>query len=384
MIIYNKTWLKNLLLLNLIAKERELFSGDEFAKIKEKYPVGFYTPDFFIRVGLCVLTVVISTSTAGFFSLLFESIVGYGWLIFLGILNYIALHLVVKKKLHYRSGVDDALLWISFGFLAAAFAWASAVEQMDLNLAFSGYIFFLSLYLTLRFSDMIMSLVSYLACVGILFFAWQKMGSLGISTMPFVLMLFSGLIYWLVVSNLNNSKTLFYASSMIVLQVISLTTLYASGNYYMVKELVDMLNKTTNESIPFRWIFWIWTIILPVGYIYWGLLRKDVISLRVGLIVCIAAALTIRNYYHHMPLELVLISSGASILALAWYLTKYLKKPKHGFTYEDLSNDTLMDQLKIESLIISESSSGIGTPPTDTGTQMGGGKFGGGGASGGF
>jgi len=384
MIIYNKTWLKNLLLLNLIAKERELFSGDEFAKIKEKYPVGFYTPDFFIRVGLCVLTVVISTSTAGFFSLLFESIVGYGWLIFLGILNYIALHLVVKKKLHYRSGVDDALLWISFGFLAAAFAWASTVKQMDLNLAFSGYIFFLSLYLTLRFSDMIMSLVSYLACVGILFFAWQKMGSLGISTMPFVLMLFSGLIYWLVVSNLNNSKTLFYASSMIVLQVISLTTLYASGNYYMVKELVDMLNKTTNESIPFRWIFWIWTIILPVGYIYWGLLRKDVISLRVGLIVCIAAALTIRNYYHHMPLELVLISSGASILALAWYLTKYLKKPKHGFTYEDLSNDTLMDQLKIESLIISESSSGIGTPPTDTGTQMGGGKFGGGGASGGF
>lgn len=386
MIIYNKTWLSNLLLIKLVEKEYKEggLSGAELSSIKEKYPVEFYSPNFFIRAGLLILTMIISSNASGLLSFIFQSLEGYGLLILLGIINYISLHVVVRKKHHYNSGVDDALLWTSFGYLVGAYTLAVTLVNIDSYLVFSGFIFLLSLYLTLRFSDMVMSLVSYLACVGILFFAWQKIGTLGISTMPFVFMLFSGLIYWLFVTNLKSSKTLFYANSMIMLQAISLITLYASGNYYVVKELGDMLNKTSTEPIPFGLFFWIWTTILPIGYIYQGLLRKDVISIRVGLILCIAAALTIRNYYHLIPLELVFILSGTFILSISLYLTKYLKTPKHGFFYQDLSNDSLMDQLKIESLIISESSSEFGTPPTDNGTQMGGGKFGGGGASGKF
>jgi uncharacterized membrane protein YgcG len=171
---------------------------------------------------------------------------------------------------------------------------------------------------------------------------------------------------------------------MIVLQVIALITLYASGNYYIVKELGDLLNNSSSESIPFGWFFWIWTIIIPGVYIYRGLLQKDVICLRVGLISSVAAAVTVRNYYHLTPLEFVFIICGGLLLLISYYLTRYLKKPKHGFTYQQLSGESLIEKLQIESLIISETSSGIGDAPTDSGTQMGGGKFGGGGASGGF
>ncbi|SKB92373.1 hypothetical protein [Daejeonella lutea] len=386
MIIYNKTWLTNLLLIDLVEKEYEAdrVSGNEFNNIKAKYPVGFYTPNFFIRVGLFILTFIISQSISGFTVLLLGGSGGYVWLACLGILNYLALQTTVKNKFHYRSGVDDALLWITFIYLAAAYYDLTNAARFDSNLAFATFIFILSLYLTVRFSDLLMSLVAYLSCLGILFFAWQNIGPWGIATMPFTLMLFSALMYWLIRRSLKYSFTMFYANCMVVLQAISLITLYAAGNYFVVKELGDMLNKTSSESIPFGGLFWTWTLIVPLAYIYWGMLKRDTILIRSGLLLCIAAALTFRNYYHVMPLELALILSGTAVLFISWFLTKYLKDPKHGITYQDLSNDSLMDQLKIESLLISETSSGIGGAPSNTGTQMGGGKFGGGGASGGF
>ena len=102
------------------------------------------------------------------------------------------------------------------------------------------------------------------------------------------------------------------------------------------------------------------------------------------MILCIAAAITVRNYYHLTPLELVFITGGTLLLLISYYLTRYLKKPKHGITYQQLSGESLFEQLQIESFIISETSSGTGNAPANIGTQMGGGKFGGGGAGGKF
>ncbi len=351
------------------------------------YPVGLYTPNFFIRAGLFILTCVISAFSASFLSLYIlagDIIDTYGWLAFLGTLNYIALHMVVKKKFHYRSGVDDALLWISFGLFTTAFYWALEKAGMSSYLAVSLFVFLLGSFLAIRFADMLVTLIAYLGFFAFIFFSMQKIGPWGIALMPFALMLVSGLLYWLAQRSLTHSITLYYANSMIVLQTISLVTLYASGNYYMVKELGDMLNNTRSESIPFGWLFWILTSILPIAYIVFGLKKKDPVLIRVGLLLCIAACLTFRNYYHIMPLELVLILCGTLVLVVSWLLTNYLKTPKYGFTYRDLSNNNLIDELKLESLIISESSSGIGNAPANTGTQMGGGKFGGGGASGEF
>ena len=386
MIIYNKVWLLNAMLLELVEKENKegTISNAEMNRIKGKYPVEFYSPNFFIRVGLFIITVVIWGAVQGLLNLLLRDLgynSGYALIIFMGVLSYSALIIIVEKKSHYRSGVDDALLWLTLLSLVSAFNQGLFIAPLYEDQALSLFIFLLSLLLTLRSSDMIMGLVCYLSLFALIYFSMQKMGPLGIAAMPFILMLLSGMTYWLVCRNINHQKALYYTNPLDILQIISLITLYASGNYYLVKELGDRLNNTTSESIPFGWYFWIWTIIVPVIYIYRGLSRKDVICLRVGLIMCIAAAVTVRNYYHIIPLELVFILGGTFVLLISYYLTNYLKRPKHGFTYQQQTAESHLGQLQIESLIISETSSGIGNAPQNTGTQMGGGKFGGGGAS---
>ena len=386
MVIYNRFWLSNLLLRDLVEKEHAdgLISDSELTKIKMKYPVGFYSPNIFIRAGLLVLTAVISIFSCALLTLLFSGPTGiplnYAWFFFLGVMNYLALEFIVIKKFHFRSGVDDALLWISFGLCIQAYWSANEAGNSSTDIAFCAVVCVLSLYLTLRFADMLMSLVCYLALFALIYFSWQKIGPVGIATMPFILMLFSGIVYGFARA-LNRQKTTFYTNCITVLQAISLVTVYASGNYYLVKELGDMLNNTKSQSIRLDWFFWTWTMTLPLAYIYWGIRRRDVIPIRIGLLLCVGAAYTLWHYNQNMPLELVLVLAGSLVLAVSWYLTKYLKIPRNGFTYEDLSGNTLMEQLKIESLIVSESSSGIGTTPVNTGTQMGGGKFGGGGAS---
>ncbi|WP_423149654.1 hypothetical protein [Rubrolithibacter danxiaensis] len=389
MIIYNKTWLSNLLLINQVEKEFEagLITNQELRNIKEKYPVGFYSPNLFIRAGLFLLTLIISIFSSGFLSLILADahvIESYGWLIFLALVHYIALEFLVQTKFHFRSGADDALLWITFGLLTAAFVWAGSNKNADNYLRISGFIFILSAILSLRFSDVLMSAVCCLSCLAFLFFAWQKMGGLGLTTLPFILMFSSGLIYWFVRKNAGSTKTKFYAGSLVVLQAISLITLYLAGNYFFVRELGNMLSGSKNESIPFDWFFWLWTATLPFLYIGFGLLQRNRTLLRTGLLLIAVTAFTIRNYYHLVPLELALSLCGIITLSISYIVINYLRIPRNGFTSAETENPDLIDKLNVESLVISETFSKTGQGSTEESTLFGGGKFGGGGASSGF
>ena len=128
MIAYNKIWLTNLRLQNNVKENLDsgYVTADEFKSIKDKYPVGFYTPGLFARVGLFILTIIVVTFADGLLSLLFASSSDlfdtFGWVFFLAILSYIALEVIVNSKHHYRSGVDDALLFIASLLSSVSFA----------------------------------------------------------------------------------------------------------------------------------------------------------------------------------------------------------------------------------------------------------------------
>lgn len=384
MIIYNKAWLSNLTVLENVKRDYEegLIPDSEWAAIKAKYSHGFYIPHLFIRAGLFFLTVITCIFSSGFLSLMLADsgfIDSYGWILFLAIAHYVALEVTVQQKFHFRSGVDDALLWIFMGLLTIAYIMGTDADETPLVLAI--FIFVVSALLAVRFADTLMSLLVYLSALAAVFFLWKELGAWGISTMPFILMAFSGSVYRLVKKNLNNPKTAVYQNSMSVLQIAGLLSLYAAGNYFAVKELGDMLNGTESKSIPFGWFFWAWTVGMPVVYIFFGVKQKNVILLRTGLLLIAVAAATYKTYYQLMPLEFTLLLCGAAAVVISYFLIRYLQSPKYGFTYKKLSAAYLMDELKVESLIVSESFAETGIPPANTGTEFGGGQFGGGGAS---
>jgi len=346
------------------------------------FPEGTYRPNVMIRIGLFLLTCVITSFAAGLLSLIFSAsdiIETPGWLIFLAVLSYAALEMVVRSRQHYQSGVDDALILTVVGLMIAALA----MYSKDNYLVVSAVVTVACVLLCLRFANMLMAMGANIALLSFVFFFWLRLEEIGKLTLPFVMMVVSGCVYVFSYRLYAEIKKRYYEDSIKAVQLISLFTFYLSGNYYVVQQLNAVLNGGKLHALPLGAFFWIWTGLVPFIYIAFGLKMKNIILLRGGLILIAAAAFTFRNYYHIMPFEALLCLVGVLLIALAYGAIKYLNTPKHGFTYLEPDEGELMDKLKVESLIVSE------TAPQAPGgfthdKPFGGGNFGGGGASSNF
>lgn len=249
MIAYNKTWLANLRLQQQVKNHvnRGEISDSEFKGIREKYLVGFYMPNIFVRVGLFILTCIIVLFADGLLSLMVANsgmIESAGWFIFLGLLSYGGLELMVIGKDHYRSGVDDALLFATGGLFAISFSFivGSGAYQIDL-MTYSALIFMLTLYFTLRFGDMLASAACYGSFLWMIFLFWMRFG--GLQAAPFIMMLIGGATYWLARKYRNGSRFINYDNCIDIVQILSLLALYAAGNYYAIDTLsAELMHQT--------------------------------------------------------------------------------------------------------------------------------------------
>lgn len=392
MIIYNKTWLNNLYVHEQAEQEKAAgrLTKAEVDAIKQAYPVGFYKPGLFARIGIFILTFIVVCASAGLLTLMANSLDitnSFGWFLFLAILSGSTLEIMVRSKNHYRSGADDALLWMTGLFLAVSFN--LLVEKITDNhkidsLALSCFILAGSVIFTLRYLDRVMSAVACSAIFAVIFFAVQKLGPVGEASMPFVMIIASGVVY---ITGIQVSRQLtapYHVNSLIWAQVVSLLVLYAAGNYYVVDRLNNVLKDLpgTSGNIALGQFFWAWTMVLPIAYLLRGLFKKDVILIRLGLLLIGAAVCTFRYYYHIVSPEAALSIGGTVILVLSYYAIQYLKTPKHGFTYNDTGQSDLLDNIKVEALITAGTLNH--TAPTAEQNRFGGGNFGGGGSSGGY
>jgi hypothetical protein len=390
MIIYNKTWLQHLQIQHEAeqAFDAGLITSTEQQEIKQKYPHGFYSPGIWIRVGLFILTCIIVSAASGMISLMFidaHSIDFSVYIFLIAALAYAGLELMAGQSNHYKSGVDDALVLISSGTFLTGLCWLAfeSFKWGDINgfLLISTVMFVCCLFLTLRFADMLMAAAAGISLLVFVFFLLYKAGPTGQLLLPFVMIISAGSLYLWAERTSGRLKKWYYSQALIMLQVVALMCVYLSGNYFVVRTLNESLSGS--ENLPFGLFFWFWTIAIPLVYIAWGLRKKDVVLLRSGLLLVAAAAFTIRNYFHLLSLEAILCLTGAGLIAIAYGVIRYLKIPKHGFTYEETAEKHLMDHMRVESLVVAETFSGTSVPPTEA-AKFGGGDFGGGGASGKF
>jgi hypothetical protein len=367
---------------SITAFENNFISKEEAENIKLKFPVAFYTPNIFIRIGLFILTGIVVSFSFSLFSMPFMGSFENAWkglMLFFAILTYAALEFMIQKNKHYKSGVDDALMWY---FAVMLFASISLIIDAG---ALTNCIlaFIISFYCLLRFADRIMSAVTFFSFLGILFFVFSDHLGISKAIIPFVLMAASAAIYFLIKALERKEQLKNYASCFTIISIVSLFSFYAAGNYYVVREVNnEMFHLTNDGSLPFGWLFWIFTILIPIVYIVRGIQKKDVLFLRIGLVLIAAMVLTIRYYHSIVPVEVAMTIGGSILLLLSYALIKFLKQPKFGFTYAELNKENNFEKLQIESLVIAETLSQQ-TTATET-TKFGGGSFGGGGAGGEF
>ena len=387
MIAYNRTSLDNMAIRKQAdeAFDAGCITPEENTKIGATYPVDFYTPNIFICVGLFLLTVVIVVFSLGLLFLITAG--GSGsiapLLIFSFVVCYIALEYTVRDRLHYRSGVDYALLWTSAALLCAGiFMSVNIMSTTSLCII----IFIISLLLAIRYANFLMALVAYTALLAFIVSIAKQPGGIAQGVTPFIIMAVSVAGWFLSVRFYSHERCKHYRQCLTAIKVATLVSFYLAGNYWVVRELSIYLfgpSQHVGGSISMGWFFWMLTVATPLFYLYQGIRKKDSILLWTGLPLIAATVFTVRHYYSVLPAEWAMILGGIVIIAVAYGLIRYLNTPRHGFTSQESSNKHLLEKLQIESLLIAETFAAPSAAPAPANDfQFGGGSGGGAGAGG--
>jgi hypothetical protein len=391
MIAYNTDWLDHLEMHDALDEGfRENWLGkEEWENGKKKFPVGFYTPNGMVRIGLFLLTLVIAIFSFAILSVIFNSSSGYekgfGVLsIITSLFCYTGLELVIRRFHHYRSGVDDALLIGAILFLVTGLNLIFSISSLGNSLI----LLIVSSYFSLRFKDGLMSALVVLSFFSTLFYLYLDTGELARMTAPFLIMASAVGLYFFI--HFLSVKPIYrhYANCFSIGKIVALVSFYAAGNYYLVGESGNYLfhlGLQKGDQMTFGWVFWLFTIFVPLFYMTMGARKKDIVLLRCGLILMLPTVLTIRNYFHFLPAELALVIAGTAMILFAYGLIRYLKIPKHGFSSVSFPKKEFIGQRQVEALVIAETF-GVRQPTTSNAghTEFGGGSGGGGGAGGEF
>jgi hypothetical protein len=384
MIAYNPTWLRNVGITKEAKawSEHEIISADQYAMIKTSYPSNFYHPNLIIRILLFIATLVALAGATGLFALIFSGIIFEGdgapiMFTIYGIASWVILELFfIKQKHHYKSGVTEGLLYHSAGFVVGGLAGTTNFdEHFSLVL-----ILIVSAVAIVRYADLIATVFFIGSFAGIIFLEMYKIGGVAQHLIPFAFIIVFTTAF-LVVRKFKEKRALtHWTDCMTLTEVLCLLLVYAAGNYLVVRELsVSMLDLyiEDGQDIPFAFIFYALTVIIPLTYLFFGIRNKDIILLRVSLLVLAFSVFTFKYYFSLGHPEITLTLAGIIMITVAFGLFRYLRAPKRGFTRENLLGEKWAGA-NPEAFVISQTLGGNKMPE---GAQVGGGGQSSGGGS---
>lgn len=381
---YNNNNLYNKLVQQKAAEafEAQNINAESFKKILEAHPSALYTPNFFIRIALGFLT-VIAVVFSGLILWLLTSASSdtafAGLCMALCIACYIALELLINAKQYYNAGLDNVLMCCSVIFLISAFL----IQDFTNNDVITSFVMILfCLWLCIRFTDAFMAMLSFASLYIFILLLCTKAGVIGEAVAPFLLMLTSAIVYVIANTLLKKDKLLFYHYCCNAIRLMALVLFYTSANYFAVNEgSRELLSSTVKMPATLGIVYWILTIIIPVAYLVYGIIKKDLMFIRTGFILIIITILTIHYYYHPLPTEIDMLIGGLLLIAISYALIQYLRTPKHGFSFENTGRNK-KDLLNAEALIVAQVFGRSNTQ--QKGFEFGGGSSGGGGATGNY
>jgi len=392
MLIYNREWIDNIEITKQASgwMKKNLLAKDEYAAISEKYKSEYHTSNFFVRIGMFLFTLVIISSAVSLLNLIILSDLHFGFsfqCIFFAIAYYLAAEHFIKKDHYFRSGVTDALLYSSVFSMSFGIINLISGNSYDFNLdplIYIACVLPFLIFTSIRFRDAFLTLLAYAAIFYFNVLLVLKTGTTGKLILPFEGMLFSFVAYK-VIRNLKRKEEYHYwKNCILVLEIASLVTLYLSGNYLVVRELsIALLSAdiAPGSDIPFSYFFYLYTLAVPIIYIWQGLKQKSYVLIRGGVILEAAGILSIRYYYSVLPIETALSLAGIIMIVIAWACIKYLKVPRNGIAMlEDETQDEAFET--VGSILVSQAAGKA--IQTNSGSPFGGGKSGAGGAGGAF
>ncbi len=358
-----------------------LLDATQFERIREAYKTPFYHPNLIIRLLLFVATLIALSGVTGLFFLFLGELgetVLYMAAIVYGIASFYVLERLFIRNNHYKSGVTEAIMYHACGFVIGGFFdFNPGVILMASTLVFG--------FSAIRYLDLISTLAALLSFAGILFYECYQAGGIFRQVIPFVFIVAFTTVYFVAKLFGKRPGLRLWRYNILIVETMCLLLVYLGGNYLVVRELSITLMGLVFEpgqDIPFAFLFYVLTVVIPWSFLYFGIKNKDKVLLRVSLVALAGSVFTFKYYYNLGHPEITLTIAGVVLLLMAIALLGYLKTVRYGFTRENLLTEK-WGVGNVEAFIISQTMGG-NLVTTDTSFKPGGGTFGGGGASGDF
>jgi hypothetical protein len=395
MIAYDKTLLDNVYIdeeanrlreSGFISREQYKALSSQLARLKSQN-------NLFIRIGFFVLGSMLYSSICGFISFLGLGIMDNAYLFFIylfAIIGFGTKEFMSSGMSYFGFGLDDAFILGGIATLLAAVG-LTFEENRDMNyLAVIIVMAIVSSITYLRYLNLSLAL---LACFGItasIAYMTFEYLTIGKAILPFVLLLFSGVCFYISNKMLQNLTVPYYYNGLKLIKGYCLILFYLAGNYYVVRELNFRLSEDyfydgQSPEIPFAIFFWAFTISIPVVYLFFSLKNKDRMMLWIGFLALCFAFFTIRMYHHVLPPEVALTIGGLVLFAFTYFAIKKTKHNETGITFkaDRFTNPNAFANL--QTLVVA---SQFGIKPEakveESPMEFGGGGFSGGGSSGEF
>ncbi len=383
---YNPQWSENEFIKETAQGwfKKGFLQKEQLTEIHKSYSSNFYDPNIFLKIGLFIFTNLAASFSgsiiAAIIFLPFENQYQYALVVtsfIMGSFIIFILEVLIKGNKLYHSGIDNALLYIALG----AFCY-TIITSLDYTSTPTWVYLVLSLPLfvlaTIRYADLLVGVVSYIILFSLIVNIsvetfWGK------TLLPFIVMIASLGVYFLVKKLKQRNDYLYYKNCLNTLKILSLATFYLGGNYLIVREGNASLNHLTESiQIAFAPLFYFFTVIIPLAYVFFGLRNHDRLLLILGFLAIGFSIFTYRFYLSLLPVEIALTLGGAILIALASGCMYYLRTPKHGFTN---APDDENKSLNFEALVMSQMVQSQIPQQGDT-FRFGGGDSAGGGAGG--
>jgi hypothetical protein len=385
---YQETLIYNLQVIKQAIRWRKhaLIQQDQLTTIQESYKTPLFSPNLAIRILLFIATLIAGSGASGLVILMFaegdEAVLSIVTILF-GVFAFFIMELIFIQNNHFRSGVTDAITYMACGFIIGGVGGLIDFNSMIVIQAACLLVFAFAAY---RYLDLMITLAFIITVAWTIFYHCYEAGGVFKNIIPFVFMISFSAFYFLIRRFRKRDDLKLWNDNMLVLEVCCLVLVYAGGNYYVVRELsINLMDLTLQpgEDIPFAWLFYFFTVTLPLIYLGGGIKSKNVVLIRIGIVTFALSIATFKYYFLPGYTESFLMVTGGILIIAVIILMRYLKQTRHGFTSENILSSSWAN-LNVEAFVISQTMGGNQPEKTEIKETGGGGNFSGGGASGSF
>jgi uncharacterized membrane protein YgcG len=386
---YNSGWLKNLGIVKdaKVWLKSDVITPAQAGEIGKAYPCGFYHPNLIIRITLFIATWIGVGGVAGLFFLMLdgasENAISFLCIIYGGLSILVLDRQLIQSGNHYKSGVTEAILYQALGFIIGGIGGLTDFNEHIILLA----CIFCFTAAAIRYHDLVLTASAIAVFCYFIFYELYELGDAFKQVISLVMMVISIPLYFFFRRIKQKPDWFLWENCILVAECAALIIFYLSGNYMVVRELsIELmnLNLAADEEIPLAFLFYGLTALVPGIYIYWGIVTKNSVLLRVGLVALAFSVFTFKYYFSPELNAFRLTILGTIVIGIDLLLMRYLKEPKAGFTRDQILTNALANT-NAEAFIISQTMGGHQQQPEQTQqSEGGGGSFGGGGASGSF